>query len=1846
VRDVVVGEPSGATKVTKVTATRSTTRAPGRLAATQEVARISSAGFQESAGNLAVEALLRGSAIGPKLSVSQPHDPDEREADRAADAIVGGRAVPTIQRKSVAWESGQSCGTRTNAAIHEKRANGTALSTASVNATRAAAAVISGGRPLPNQIRLMFESALRRDLSAVRVHTDSTSADAARAIGARAFTFGANIAFASGEYGPEHSTGRRLLAHELTHVVQQSGPYGNSDGRIDFPSVQRQVAVSTATHADAVDAADTATSTPPAAPSDIDLGFNALDRSHRLIEAIDQKQVKLVDDPDDKDRILRIKVALRHVDFPPVVAALSGLTGEQVKEVDERYRDFEHRPIHYDLFGLGESGCPTDLTGDQIYQLQALLKGTVASSTSEEDIEAAAQHRREGDAAELHGLLYGSLTAPEVERVMTLMRRPAEEATALMNEYDLNHDLRSDLFRLGLPNAIRAMMLLSGSSIAADAYVIGMARNRITAIDEELKELNPTDPTAKDIAIRLAQSIDPTAAILRRRRIDALNAERKAQAEIIENRVQVAADEAKKEAEAEGKDALDIDMAIRTRASQVLGAESATEAVVGGTSATLIAGVARNDPPEIMAARLRKLDESGDLTTAALTDAFRALRLEAAEEVKRRYPDADRAELEEQERQLSNQWFIHMERTWDAAVVGDGPTFSQVLDRGAQTEVNVKRGLFMASGRLSPADELVLALAGDRKDMDAVKRILRDKNAQQIAGLEEEYRQKTIQPPFFPMGRSLRFDLFGTAPTKAGEENPLVIAPFGGVEYTKPQGKASGTDRLLLEDYMQRPQQEGGMQEVEYIAGRAEREYEYTIDNRGATGWWRDKWGNEARSLLDATIKEVRAKKAEYLELVKSDPKAAQSERAHLIIRDMHFARATIRGDRAAYEKATAELRATFQAIASFVLQAVLTAVLTPFATALFAARLAQAGAMAVRFATWTKNTVVGMASTIAANKTVYGSDYNTDALIRDLKGGLGSAIGAVGAARLAGPVTQRITSRYGETVAREFVAGAETLGGMEVTGILDGEPSITFENYLEQHFLGKVGGAITHGTTKTLGLEPRTGRPRVRREAGEEIGAMQPTEPGGADVDVPSAPTPMRLEETRTPMALETAPSAAPAVTGADAPKPREVNKHVIRRGGPPSGEPPAGAAKVPVTEIVPEPAPEREAPIEPRAPSGEVPPEQPQAVPQAQATGTPVGTVIQAANPRDIPESWKKYQQQIAADPTREVALLYNHDLDQWAIVQGGPGEVPTLAGMQQLGWEVRDTTLARHSHTVGPSGLTAEPSVLPSGRKGDIEMVRRDAPKGEPSAAAHVSAIDVTTARGRDRTFIFYDRRTDTWIVDYPAVGERGGRGRVSFTSMDQYRSWFEGRFGFSPDAPASGGPRAPGSGEVSGEAPDTASSQPVEARPTPTAPAFGNRAQTIADLIQRHGPELHQVIADIGNRLMNAPEVLATQAQFQSQRLQGKGAAEASPLQIEGGAGLLAGAKEISERDIELITAAEPEKKSPEGGAGLLAGQEEISGPDVEPITAAEPEKKTPEKKPQAWLRIGETPPIAEREINRPGSAALVVEKIGTYENIYKVWQGISGSTGLNDAALAKEIRQFIREGQITNEALKTENNAKRLAQISRLIVSVEGGRSPAVLVETPMLLHLVESGKATPQQIFGIEGSERPLSGYSIEGAYRAEAAASASYPVLDPEAIGHEWQELKESRELSKEDKAKRRDEKARRLTGTPQEIWDKLSGEEKKTRIKKIVKSYKDRVRNVAATQTSIRLNAAEVQKRRLQLYEDFIYSRIAATGETFDNVNEFSKFVERELKELLKSTYGVSLPSQPTSADVGEGI
>jgi len=79
------------------------------------------------------------------------------------------------------------------------------------------------GRPLDSGAREFFEPRFGRDLGAVRVHTDSTAARSALAVNALAYTVGNHIVFGTGQYDPGTAGGRRILAHELAHTIQQSG---------------------------------------------------------------------------------------------------------------------------------------------------------------------------------------------------------------------------------------------------------------------------------------------------------------------------------------------------------------------------------------------------------------------------------------------------------------------------------------------------------------------------------------------------------------------------------------------------------------------------------------------------------------------------------------------------------------------------------------------------------------------------------------------------------------------------------------------------------------------------------------------------------------------------------------------------------------------------------------------------------------------------------------------------------------------------------------------------------------------------------------------------------------------------------------------------------------------------------------------------------------------------------------------------------------------------------------------------------------------------------------------------------------------------------------------------------------------------------------------------------------------------------------------------------------------------------------------------------------------------------------------------------------------------------------
>ncbi|RCV89158.1 eCIS core domain-containing protein [Billgrantia montanilacus] len=159
-----------------------------------------------------------------KLGINPPDDRWEREADRIADKVVSEHSrapeqplsvTPLVQRQVDEEEE------EDREEIQTKPSTSRGISRKVAAASKAAAALNSGGRPLSSAERTYFEPRFGRDFSAVRLHDDSRSGSAARAIGARAYTLGSNIAFAPGEYAPHTPSGRRLIAHELTHTLQQ-----------------------------------------------------------------------------------------------------------------------------------------------------------------------------------------------------------------------------------------------------------------------------------------------------------------------------------------------------------------------------------------------------------------------------------------------------------------------------------------------------------------------------------------------------------------------------------------------------------------------------------------------------------------------------------------------------------------------------------------------------------------------------------------------------------------------------------------------------------------------------------------------------------------------------------------------------------------------------------------------------------------------------------------------------------------------------------------------------------------------------------------------------------------------------------------------------------------------------------------------------------------------------------------------------------------------------------------------------------------------------------------------------------------------------------------------------------------------------------------------------------------------------------------------------------------------------------------------------------------------------------------------------------------------------------------
>jgi hypothetical protein len=160
-----------------------------------------------------------------KLTVSQPSDPLEQEADHIADQVVGHPSELGSEESQDQIEKNLDIPQKLSSRM-PKRARGSETgppTTPMAEEPFLASAVSSGGSPLTSATRDYMQPQFGHDFSQVRIHTDGRASNAAQAMNAQAYTIGNNIVFAAGKYAPGTHDGDRLLAHELTHVVQQAG---------------------------------------------------------------------------------------------------------------------------------------------------------------------------------------------------------------------------------------------------------------------------------------------------------------------------------------------------------------------------------------------------------------------------------------------------------------------------------------------------------------------------------------------------------------------------------------------------------------------------------------------------------------------------------------------------------------------------------------------------------------------------------------------------------------------------------------------------------------------------------------------------------------------------------------------------------------------------------------------------------------------------------------------------------------------------------------------------------------------------------------------------------------------------------------------------------------------------------------------------------------------------------------------------------------------------------------------------------------------------------------------------------------------------------------------------------------------------------------------------------------------------------------------------------------------------------------------------------------------------------------------------------------------------------------
>ena len=186
--------------------------------------------------------------IQRKLTVNEPGDAYEQEADRVAEQVMrmpapGAAATPAVsggdagvQRKCVCGGNCDDCKKKKEEGKEHKPLQMKPAEPASLGGMEAPPIVhdvlLASGQPLDTATRAFMEPRFGHDFSKVRVHTNAKAAESAGAVQAKAYTVGQDVVFGAGAFAPGTQEGQRLLGHELTHVVQQ----GSGRGRVQRES--------------------------------------------------------------------------------------------------------------------------------------------------------------------------------------------------------------------------------------------------------------------------------------------------------------------------------------------------------------------------------------------------------------------------------------------------------------------------------------------------------------------------------------------------------------------------------------------------------------------------------------------------------------------------------------------------------------------------------------------------------------------------------------------------------------------------------------------------------------------------------------------------------------------------------------------------------------------------------------------------------------------------------------------------------------------------------------------------------------------------------------------------------------------------------------------------------------------------------------------------------------------------------------------------------------------------------------------------------------------------------------------------------------------------------------------------------------------------------------------------------------------------------------------------------------------------------------------------------------------------------------------------------------------------